>query len=102
STGRSVTYTLSLHDALPIWRERARERDRSVRREQRAPTVDDARHRDGEYPAVGNSRERALREHVGRRRIAGTAAGVERPQPLRRSEEHTSELQSRVDLVCRL
>src|SRR6266536_5988220 len=35
----------------------------------------------------------ATSDHVTRRRS---------PSPARRSEEHTSELQSRVDLVCRL
>src|SRR6266536_5350837 len=35
-----------------------------------------------------------------RRRLLGTRRG--HPRPSDRSEEHTSELQSRVDLVCRL
>src|SRR5207247_11130075 len=37
-------------------------------------------------------------------RSAGSAGGPRRPRPPAdpRSEEHTSELQSRVDLVCRL
>src|SRR5438067_9286267 len=33
---------------------------------------------------------------------ASAAASCTNPGPLRRSEEHTSELQSRFDLVCRL
>src|SRR6185312_16659484 len=52
-------YTLSLHDALPIW-PRPAPRPR--------------------FPAVPNPARR----------------------PATRSEEHTSELQSRSDLVCRL
>src|SRR5690349_22360306 len=68
-TATTEIYTLSLHDALPIYR---------------------------------------------RRRGDGTAVEADRPQPLaraglhalepagHRSEEHTSELQSRRDLVCRL
>src|SRR5438105_6227729 len=58
-------YTLSLHDALPIW----------CRRPDRAS------------PPHGR--------RASRRRPGG---GVTHD----RSEEHTSELQSRVDLVCRL
>src|SRR5215813_15623770 len=65
-TATTEIYTLSLHDALPIYR-RARPRDR--------------RHL-GHRP-----RDRA---RVRRRGRAG------------RSEEHTSELQSRPHLVCRL
>src|SRR6266498_2356686 len=33
---------------------------------------------------------------------AGVDRGVQLPEPLQRSEEHTSELQSRPHLVCRL
>src|SRR5207247_10274532 len=40
---------------------------------------------------------RDRRRRLGRRRVA-----LERAAPARRSEEHTSELQSRVELVCRL
>src|SRR5207249_5219419 len=41
-----------------------------------------------------------LRRHAGRPAAAALAADPARR--LRRSEEHTSELQSRFDLVCRL
>src|SRR5438105_11594264 len=71
-------YTLSLHDALPICASprRVPAPGRSARRRPRAAA-----------PA---------QPHTGaRRRECGPSAG-------RRSEEHTSELQSRVDLVCRL
>src|SRR5438874_9678577 len=60
-TATTEIYTLSLHDALPISRFRARQVDGSGSRRD----DDDQRRRD-------------------------------------RSEEHTSELQSRRDLVCRL
>src|SRR5687768_18455082 len=71
-------YTLSLHDALPISRCRARVRS----------------------PPSGTRRARSRR----------TVATGERARPARsrntpaarRSEEHTSELQSRLHLVCRL
>src|SRR2546429_1007877 len=73
-TATTEIYTLSLHDALPICR--------------RAAVPADAR----------AARAYALRRHpplpLGRARAAG---GLES-----RSEEHTSELQSRLHLVCRL
>src|SRR6266581_9490090 len=62
-TATTEIYTLSLHDALPIW------------------------------PRGGSGR---LRVAVDGRRPADRAA------PHDRSEEHTSELQSPVHLVCRL
>src|SRR5690349_22703409 len=67
-TATTEIYTLSLHDALPIW-----------------PRHDPAPHR---------------RLHL-RPRVSDAHP---HPQPLGsvRSEEHTSELQSRRDLVCRL
>src|SRR5574340_1782921 len=58
-TATTEIYTLSLHDALPIWR------------------------------APPGGRDEA-------------APGARRAPGLRRSEEHTSELQSPKDLVCRL
>src|SRR5438105_6099785 len=63
-TPTTEIYTLSLHDALPIFLVR---RSRAVLRE----------HRKDREGRLGAGRDR-------------------------RSEEHTSELQSRVDLVCRL
>src|SRR5690606_42111741 len=75
-------YTLSLHDALPIWlRQRA-----------------DPRHRPGRRPALRPDRA-DRRPGLWRPGVAGCAAL--RPQHPR-SEEHTSELQSRENLVCRL
>src|SRR2546422_5091632 len=76
-TATTEIYTLSLHDALPI----------SLRGRETALTVR-AEHGQQRHPqsvAVGKHRHR-----VGgwRRR--------------KRSEEHTSELQSRLHLVCRL
>src|SRR5207249_11095609 len=75
-------YTLSLHDALPI--------------------SADPRTRDDDL---------ALHEHLGggvlpagrggRDARVAVAGGRHRPEVFR-SEEHTSELQSRFDLVCRL
>src|SRR5258707_6430641 len=65
-TATTEIYTLSLHDALPIF----------------APTTPPGR---GEWP-----------------RSAGRRSGPSRCRRPLRSEEHTSELQSRQYLVCRL
>src|SRR5688572_32735502 len=67
-TATTEIYTLSLHDALPIWKI-----DRGV--------------------GVRRNRVRATGRRVGRRRQRERRA---------RSEEHTSELQSQSNLVCRL
>src|SRR2546430_12939308 len=48
--------------------------------------------------AVKNSGAGCLRIHMGARPVSGCRA----PPPCRRSEEHTSELQSQSNLVCRL
>src|SRR5437879_10692622 len=75
ATTREI-YTLSLHDALPIWPG-----DRDLRT--RVERQDDAgAARRGAFTAAGRGRR------VHRRRA--------------RSEEHTSELQSPMYLVCRL
>src|SRR5690625_6317404 len=66
-TATTDIYTLSLHDALPIW-------------------------------VVGRDREQDIA--VGAR-VDPASAGPRR-DPAERSEEHTSELQSRGHLVCRL
>src|SRR2546430_2083604 len=78
-TATTEIYTLSLHDALPIYRVRGRRlrQDRS-------------RHARG-------VRRRAGRQAGGGARSDHTA-GAAAP----RSEEHTSELQSQSNLVCRL
>src|SRR5690606_41947503 len=65
---RTGTYTLSLHDALPIYRNRSADRDRFGPDRTRCDRAGEPSHRD----------------------------------PHLRSEEHTSELQSRENLVCRL
>src|SRR5438105_7302816 len=64
ATATTEIYTLSLHDALPIWR--------------------------GRFRLVGESPP-----------IRQIYAVIEKVASTR-SEEHTSELQSRVELVCRL
>src|SRR5262249_62398258 len=74
-------YTLSLHDALPIYRDRARAQPRARPRRR-----------------LGAARRSAPRH--GRRAARGRRL---RHRGVRvRSEEHTSELQSLTNLVCRL
>src|SRR5438034_6387309 len=72
-TASTETYTLSLHDALPIFGKLLQDRG-----------VDAV---DGDHADVQAGR------HDGERRPRGDRF---------RSEEHTSELQSHSDLVCRL
>src|SRR3712207_8543387 len=76
-TATTEIYTLSLHDALPIYpvREVLEGRTRHLERQPRLPD-----------PARPGERRQAVRAEP----------------PSHRSEEHTSELQSRQYLVCRL
>src|SRR5947209_9115731 len=73
ATATTEIYTLSLHDALPIWSSESYRRRRPDR------TVRGARRHDGGHRADELLEQFDLR-----------------------SEEHTSELQSRQYLVCRL
>src|SRR5438874_9228267 len=80
------SYTLSLHDALPICRDAGA-----------------ARHQRGAHDLV----EAAALHLPGQRRVKDAPPDLpySRAHQRRwqaRSEEHTSELQSRRDLVCRL
>src|SRR2546430_9893827 len=74
-TATTEIYTLSLHDALPICRRR--------RSDHEAP-----------FPQKRHDPRHARLHPVDTR--------VEREVRCRRSEEHTSELQSQSNLVCRL
>src|SRR2546422_5582886 len=94
-TATTEIYTLSLHDALPIW------------------LVDELVH-----PAIVRDITLAAAQRMTggwrpkRKRPGGFVGGLLDGNPLgrrlvfrgarRRSEEHTSELQSRLHLVCRL
>src|SRR5690349_22047413 len=80
--------TLSLHDALPISLQAGNRLQPAVRQSVRRTQVDNAEQRG----AVGQPDDaRRLESPCVVRLANGT-----------RSEEHTSELQSRRDLVCRL
>src|SRR5437588_9071259 len=83
ATAPTEIYTLSLHDALPICRRRCRAR-----------TADSA----AAHPARIAGKPRRLRARAAQR----TERGLPVPAHPGRSEEHTSELQSHSDLVCRL
>src|SRR2546422_8508251 len=76
-TATTEIYTLSLHDALPISRPQPQHG------------------RDPRAVQLARLRSQRLRRRHRSRRLAP-------PQRERRSEEHTSELQSRLHLVCRL
>src|SRR2546429_1434197 len=83
-TATTEIYTLSLHDALPIselWRCFA------PRRHSRSPRIESIA-----YPTTSNDSSF---------RCSRTGSRLARAIP-QRSEEHTSELQSRLHLVCRL
>src|SRR2546422_8542545 len=101
-TATTEIYTLSLHDALPISR-RGRPHARHGLRARRAPHPAGAPCKAADDALLGHgvARGGCARPHgagqprLGRDRAASEARG-------RRSEEHTSELQSRLHLVCRL
>src|SRR5207247_6996008 len=72
------------------------------------PVARDHGRHEGSYGHEHRVDPQDLREQRARAHPPGTSAPlafrlmVDRPQGETRSEEHTSELQSRVDLVCRL
>src|SRR5688572_31830467 len=83
-TSSSEIYTLSLHDALPIWAFAMAVTDRMDRRQ--------VEHVESHFGDVGQALLAVLERAVPARLRARRA----------RSEEHTSELQSQSNLVCRL
>src|SRR5690606_41438152 len=81
-------HTFPLHDALPI----------SLSLPKGVRTADKTGSR-GDRLGPGNDRHRRIETPSRRSAVGGTApAGLDRD----RSEEHTSELQSRENIVCRL
>src|SRR5690606_40609753 len=87
-TATSVLYPLSLHDALPI----------------SGQTGGDSRRRPDLHADRGGGRFDGRQEHLhgGDGGDAASPDAGHSQQSHSRSEEHTSELQSRENLVCRL
>src|SRR5207249_12154324 len=98
---RSASYTLSLHDALPIFFEQAGEGTVFLAEvSELPPRGQEALLRLLErHEIVRLSSTTVIPSHA--RCIASTSTDLRARIPAR-SEEHTSELQSRFDLVCRL
>src|SRR5690606_42001885 len=92
-------YPRSLHDALPIWPAwRAARRRGAVRRQEHgAPRG----HPDGAR-RVGFAHGPPFLEIEGKYVLKIVVATAKPEATKHRSEEHTSELQSRENLVCRL
>src|SRR5206468_11436716 len=92
----TLLYTLSLHDALPIY-------PTTLGRSEITTEMAEF-----QLYLIGHGISSAVDlRFLGMRIIAGqfrsrVLLGPEDAQTTRRSEEHTSELQSRSDLVCRL
>src|SRR5262249_61761706 len=93
STPTSTTdiYTLSLHDALPISRRDQPRKNIAVGDVRRAQQLDVLIHRVERAPPEFRRAARSLLRYP-----------FARPLDEGRSEEHTSELQSLTNLVCRL
>src|SRR5690606_39772800 len=94
------TYTLSLHDALPIW-------GRASARPNLSASARGAGREAARRGAAAAARPRGGARGDGDRAGRDAAAGLGGPpggaaDAGGRSEEHTSELQSRENLVCRL
>src|SRR5207249_12247401 len=87
-------YTLSLHDALPIWNAEYQGEFEEARTLLAMP------HSDFHIPHSGPMRI----GRIGYINCYPVYGAIDRGliSPPGRSEEHTSELQSRFDLVCRL
>src|SRR5207247_9969741 len=96
TTATPTISTLSLHDALPIFDHALK-----LQREYESNASPAERKRKGQFftpPEVCRFMAGLFSPHsAGTFRLLDPGAGVGS-----RSEEHTSELQSRVDLVCRL
>src|SRR3712207_7280596 len=85
-TATTEIYTLSLHDALPISCASSCSQPRRL-----SSTLSSSFSSFGSVRALGVTGQ-----------LPAETTGREKRKPPRRSEEHTSELQSRQYLVCRL
>src|SRR5207249_10867963 len=95
------TYTLSLHDALPICRSTILTRTCWPRSWRGSSGPPDRSRRTQEVTMDFLSRTQVVTA-FGAVALALFVLDLVRRRRLSRSEEHTSELQSRFDLVCRL
>src|SRR5207249_10450074 len=93
-TAPTGIYPLSLHDALPIWSTSS---PAARRVKVTASTCRASASSSRTRQAILRVRTRVLPDPAGARIASGKCVSV-----TARSEEHTSELQSRFDLVCRL
>src|SRR5205814_9016075 len=94
------TYTLSLHDALPISRRRrSRPPKAPLRLCVRAPACASARRRARGRASPAPAAALSFAARASELFVPGSSASA---RGRRRSEEHTSELQSLRHLVCRL
>src|SRR5206468_11898973 len=99
-TSTTMIYTLSLHDALPIYTSFAEFLCRIRMGDERAAAELVSRYE----PALRLEIRMRMTDPRLRRLLepADLCQSVLKSFFVRRSEEHTSELQSRSDLVCRL
>src|SRR5207253_3380445 len=93
------THTLSLHDALPIYHGAADRREADRERAAEAAALVAALQRHVFQSAHAPQEALGLAQQT---QAAQVARHVIRCLAVERSEEHTSELQSRGHLVCRL
>src|SRR5690606_42029105 len=94
ATAPTAPHTLSLHDALPIYHGAERNVPEALARE--PVTLDEPAQHGAHHVQVRAFAVRGMRAAEG---DSDTAQDRDSPS---RSEEHTSELQSRENLVCRL
>src|SRR5207253_3966750 len=93
----SAIYTLSLHDALPIFdSDRRRLLVEAESRKARRNKVSD------EIARLKKEKQDASGLIAEMKQLAGEIQELDEKAKASRSEEHTSELQSRGHLVCRL
>src|SRR5207247_8884764 len=98
----TARYTLSLHDALPIFNERLEHHGlESVETDLGEYIIQLAHQRPYHIVAPALHMTRYDVAEIFTRRLNVLNEVVIEKQTAIRSEEHTSELQSRVDLVCR-
>src|SRR5690606_41470612 len=94
-------YTLSLHDALPIYRPSLVILDMMLPDQSGLSILPELKNLLGETPIVIVTAFHDMETTI-RAMKAGAFDYIHKPFPDLRSEEHTSELQSRENLVCRL